>query len=102
MKLKESNLVPHENLKIGQTYYVTNLGLDSNYKVNLKHDSIYCGVICEYQAKVGKVFENEITFPLITIGNLSNINQSNTTPFNLSIQGWNIHSLKHSPKFYQM
>ena len=88
----EHDRVFPENLIIGNKYYITNLGLDGNYTVNLDPNTVYIGTVCEYNSDAGRINNDEHIFPSIglSITGLS---------YNY-IKGWNIHHENHHPKFY--
>ena len=101
MDLKESDLVSPENLEIGQTYYVTNLGRDSNYQVNIESSRVYRGTVQEYCPNNGRVSKHEHIYPNIGLRGVSDVTQPGSVLRYMYIKGWNIHDEAHHPLFYR-
>lgn len=101
MNLKESHQVSPENLEIGQTYYVTNLGRDGNYKVNIESSRVFRGTVQENCPDNGRVSEHEHIYPNIGLKNLSDVTQPGSILSYVYIKGWNIHHEAHHPLFYR-
>lgn len=98
--MNESDRVYPENLIIGEKYYITNIGLDGNYTVNLNPNIIYIGTVNEYNANSGRIYNDEEIFPSIGLSELRSTNDPNYILRYNYIKGWNIHQEVHHPKFY--
>ena len=95
----EHDRVFPENLIIGNKYYITNLGLDGNYTVNLDPNTVYIGTVSEYNPDAGRIDNDEHIYPSIGLSKLINTSDDSVLSYNY-IKGWNIHHENHHPKFY--
>ena len=95
------NRVSPCDLVLGEKYYITNLGLDCNYCVQLNHHDIFTGIVSEYYPDAGKVLKDETIFPSIGLSKLTNTSHSESMLSYYYIKGWNIHHEDNYPIFFK-